>query len=667
MKKLVFEFNSELLSHDLFSLKLEECEDNYILDSISFLGTHYNSIEDIEDIEVDYLSEENFTSILRVASLKKNNKYLFPNLIKKLEILGLKPLPIKAYVSDIEGKDQRVDLHDYQISAIEHIRMRECLSLEDDNSVHDLKGGILKLEMGLGKTLVSIVTSLITPKISCSEKYPNGFPTLIVASKTVMDIWKVDGFEKFFSSTDVKVLYFHRSYMTEREMDSISRKELLKYDFIVTTYDFISGAAKIDNEYEKVCIMGDDHTLMKGKVVAIRPKTKEQCDNAKVVGKKILFYTPWERIFCDESHSLNPTTFLFKAVMCLYGEFRHCLTGTPIKNYETDIWAQLRFCGYSGTEDKNIWKHQGRGLMVSHKLKEAVLSIDYADTKIILPPTLYIDESVVMCETEQRVYDFVLGVTKNVFDMMTSRQVNFASVLALFTKLRQICIAPYLITTQSKRGNSTYSITKNDIDEDIAGYYLKDLETKEELWSWVKNRDGTAGIQSSKMSLILNTIRNIPKGDKVLIFSSFTSLLDLLGYALNKKFPGYKFRQMDGDVNQNQRKKIIQDFRDEECQINALLLTYKVGSEGLNLANANHVICVEPWWTPIVTKQAVSRCRRMGQTKKVFVYNLFLKDTVEDRIIEKCKAKLEMAECYLEGTKRDKIQFKKELASILGI
>lgn len=666
MKKIVFEYEGEYYSPKSIIQKFDSFYDEYVDECVSFLGSEYTKDNLESTFNMEYLSEENFTSLLRVASLKHKGKYMFPNIVKALNNLGFNPLPIKTYAQEPDGEEIKVNMRDHQIAAIEHIRNREQLA--NDLSVYGMKGSILKLEMGLGKTLVSIVASLITPKISITKDNLRGFPTLIIASKTIMDVWKTDGFDKFFHPEDVNVLYLHKSHMTQSEMDDLNRDEIIKYDFVVTTYDFVSGAAKIDDEFQNVCVIGDPHSLMKGKIIGVNPKTKKQSNDATVTGKKILFYTPWERVICDESHILNPTTFIYKAIMCIYGEYKLCLTGTPIKNYNTELWAQLRFCGYTGTPDKNIWKHQGEGLMKTHKLKDAILSMDYSDTKIKLPPTLYIDESVIMSEPEQRLYDLFMGETRNAFDLMTSKLASFASVLALFTRLRQICIAPYLITTYSKRECPTNILTQNFVKkgkstDDIAKKCMQNIEEKEELWSWIKNKDGSAGIYSSKMTLIINTLRNIPKGEKVAIFSSFTSFLDLLGYAIEQLLPSdYQYEIMDGDVNGPNRVQIINKFKTENVQ--ALLLTYKVGAEGLNLTEANHVICAEPWWTPAVRRQAESRVRRMGQKRDVTIHNLYIQNSVEDRILEKCKEKEEMAENYLEGTKRQKTEL---LASILGI
>ncbi len=85
-----------------------------------------------------------------------------------------------------------------------------------------------------------------------------------------------------------------------------------------------------------------------------------------------------------------------------------------------------------------------------------------------------------------------------------------------------------------------------------------------------------------------------------------------------------------------------------------LFLTYKVGSEGLNLTEATHCICIEPWWTNAVHNQAKARLWRTGQTKQVYVHNVIIKGSIEEKIVEICKGKDNMAASYLEGKERIK-------------
>ncbi len=81
-----------------------------------------------------------------------------------------------------------------------------------------------------------------------------------------------------------------------------------------------------------------------------------------------------------------------------------------------------------------------------------------------------------------------------------------------------------------------------------------------------------------------------------------------------------------------------------------MFLTYKVGSEGLNLTEAVHVLNIEPWWTPVVLEQAIHRAWRSGQTSEVAIYNIYIKNSIEDKMLSICEEKSQMTEAYLQGT-----------------
>jgi len=615
-------------------------------------------IKNDELLTESHLYSCDFAALLRLASLKNNGEYIFPNAVTAISIhLNSRPLPLKLY----DDSHKKIVFFEHQLEAIKYIRYRE--SLAHKGNTHGLCGSIIKLDMGLGKTLVAIASSLISPRPSYNIPHgERGFPTLIVASKTVMGMWKRDGFEKFFTD-EVRVLYLHPDLTPVKAITKLTRKDILEYDFVVTTYDYVCVVAKKYNIFEETYEIGDQYSMMKGKVICIHPRKRDQSDDPYIGGEQVIFYTPWERVICDESQRFaNPDTVTYKAMLCLYGRYKLCLTGTPIKNYDTDIWAQLRFCGYIGCKRKTEWKKNYMVYKKIHKLADAIYSVGYNDTEIELPNKAILPINTVFEGMEDIVYRYILGVTKDVYDMMLEAQVKYSCVLALFTRLRQSCIAPYLITDEAKRDK----VSKKE-DHNSAKEYLPRLY-EGPLWDWVTDINGTAGINSTKMRLLISTIKNTPKDDKILIFSMFTSALDLIAKTI-KYHTDFAFEQMDGDVRGVDRDDIQYRFNTDE-NIKALLLTYKVGSEGLNLTAANIVICLEPWWVDVVHSQAIARTWRPGQTKEVMVYFITIQNTIEERIFEICESKKEMAAEFLEGTEaKNKVKGldKETLGKILGI
>lgn len=559
------------------------------------------------------------------------------------EFLGFRSLPLALEVRDSRGQMIAARLFPHQVKALTFMREREAMN---PRSVYGLVGGIIRLKMGMGKTLTAATHSLISPRPSCTEKWgENGFPTLIVASKTVMMEWKSQGFEKFFPK-DVKVLYLHEQYLGKKEMNKITRRQIVKYDFVVTSYDTCSGICRKRSFHEDVLEMGDEHTLMKGKVAAIHTRRRDQADRPAVCGAAVIYTTPWERVICDESQRFaNPDTKTYRHIMAIYGRYKWCLTGTPIRNYDTDIWSQLRFCGYNGVERAIEWRRSGVEKMRTHNLASSILNMDYKDAGIVLPAKHEHETFIVLDDKEKECYEYVQGVARAMYDKMMANLCDFACILALFTRLRQCCIAPYLLTAESKREKGTAGEQRKDKE---ATDMLKQIY-QGSLGAWVHDKNGTAGIYSKKMTETVQTLGKIPKGEKILVFSMFTSVLDLLDDACKVRIPEFKFLQIDGDTKGLEREEILQQFRTDP-DIQGLFITYKVGSEGLNLTEATHALCIEPWWTNAVHDQAKARCHRVGQTREVDVHNIYVKGSIEDRIVDICKEKDRMAEEMLEGT-----------------
>lgn len=556
------------------------------------------------------------------------------------EVLNYRPLPIISYLPKEQG-GKRFKLFPHQTKALIFMKEREKMA----GRHYGLRGGILKMDMGMGKTLTALTHALISPRPSYDEKHGgDGFPTLIIASKTVMIEWKTNGIERFFDRR-VKVLYLHRDYIGNG-IETVTRAQVVKYDFVITTYDMCSSVCRKRAYHEETYELGDSHTLMKDKIVSVHCRNRNQADKPNITGPSIIYTTPWERVICDESQRFaNPDTQTYRHIMAVYGRYKWCLTGTPIRNYTTDIWSQLRFCGYNGVERKQVWIRSGFQTMKTHNLTDAILSMDYQGAHIKMPEKNEYDIYVELEGKEKECYERVLKRTRDAYDLMMNGLCDYACILALFTRLRQTAIAPYLLTAESKREKRLTKVQQNDRN---AMAMLKDIY-KGKLSSWVYDKSGKAGIYSKKITEIIHVLRKIPPGEKVLIFSMFTSVLDLVAEACQKRVSELKFVQIDGDTKGTSRQTLLRRFREDKT-IQGLFMTYKVGSEGLNLTEATHVICVEPWWTNAVHNQAKARCYRTGQKYDVKVHNIYVKDSIEDKVVQICKEKDEMANIMLDGT-----------------
>lgn len=582
--------------------------------------------EDVLKIQTDS-SEPDF---LKAVEIKNPNEKNITNLslddLGRLAVVypwvtektGVHPLPLKW-----GPKKEPYKLMPHQIEAIKWMTHREELSPE---GTHGIQGGILALTMGMGKTL-TVLTKILTSK---KGKYPS----LVVCSKTVMYEWKIEGVNKFFGDS-IKVIYLHKDFM-DGSFDKISLKDIMKADVVITTYDVCTSVCRKEKY--------NDDTFDYGKSTIVHLRSNSKVNPKKAVGANALYNVVWERVICDESQRfVNYKSFTYSCIMALCGRYKWCVSGSPIVNYETDIWAQLRFCGYNGVMSGNDWSKIGKETYVHQELDQAVFCMKYEDAGISLPPKIMKTHSLELTGKQLEIYNSVLTLTRRKYGEMMRGQGNYACVLALFTRLRQCSIAGCLMM---EAGNDNMESIKNLPEETI---------------KWCSsNRYGEAGIESTKITQTLNILRNIKKGSKVLVFSSFSSALSLLGEAVDKRFSSFKYLQIDGSIKGKAREEMLKKFKTSP-NISALFLTYKVGSEGLNLTVATECIHLDAWWAPSVEDQADARCWRNGQTKSVNVHEIVVQNTIEPRVISIRNSKREMSASYTNTLN------KKMLGKIIGM
>jgi SNF2 family DNA or RNA helicase len=614
------------------------------------------------------------TAVLRLAALKNDQgRLVFPQFAADvLRLHNVHGAPIK-----LKFGNRTVKLFTHQLKALRFLCQCDAQFLKDPGFTHGLHGTILVLKMGLGKTLSAMVYAHMLPQAPVQPK--SKFPTIVVASKTVMCMWEQDGFCKFFDD-HVRVLYLHKDWMTKNEINSLNRARITSYDFVVTTYDVVLNLSRRHPEtMSDVLVYGDARTWGEdpNKVKEVKLRTRRGADRPDWTGIRVIYGTPWKMVIADESQCFaNPKTKTYRAMMGIYGYRKLCLTGTPIRNYKTDLWAQLRWMGYQGITKPQHWRPM---YMINHNLRTCILTIDYPDTDIVMPPRHEETHEQEFSDVEACVYKFVLKKAQYALELMLQRKLNFVCVLALFTRLRQVCIAPHLITTMSKRNGK--ATTASGYAQDV----LAELERDEPLWNIIKDKRGPAGMGSTKIQSILATINSVPQGEKVLVFSMFTSALDLIAGALDgqtgqrvgsatgahtnpivlegdlfdvdpepqtaapePQVEKIGYEQLDGDTKD--RNGTMRRFKeDPDCKV--MLITYKVGSEGLNLTEANHVILVEPWWTNAVPDQAMARAWRPGQTKPVTMHDLIMVgptgESIEKHVLNICAQKKAMANSYL--------------------
>ncbi|WP_207514089.1 DEAD/DEAH box helicase [Longitalea luteola] len=325
---------------------------------------------------------------------------------------------------------------------------------------------------------------------------------------------------------------------------------------------------------------------------------------------------PFGTIVLDESHNIkNPAAQITKAVERLQSNFRVALSGTPVMNNTFDLYAQMNFLlpGIFGTReffrreyadaidhrrdtDKIKTLQRITAPFVLRRTKEQVAGDLPAKTEMVMWCN--------MSDAQKRLYDEVKdSIRQSVFLNIETEGLNKSKLAVLqgMLKLRQICNSPLLLPSEEQ--------TCND---------------------------------SVKTDMLMNELQNNLKDQKVLIFSQFTTMLNLL--AANCREQGIAYYHLDGQTAPEKRIEMVNKYQEPGNTTNVFLISLKAGNAGLNLTAAGYVFLFDPWWNTAVQQQAIDRTHRIGQTKNVFAYKMICKDTIEEKIISLQQHKKQLAE-----------------------
>lgn len=316
-------------------------------------------------------------------------------------------------------------------------------------------------------------------------------------------------------------------------------------------------------------------------------------------------------IFLDESQAIkNPDSQRYKSVRLLKSRNKIVMTGTPIENNTFDLYAQLSFAcpGLLGTQTHfreefstpiDKYKDIERAQELQRKINPFVLRRTKAQVATELPDKT---EMVLYCEMgkEQRdVYESYKKEMRDYLQASTAKKKFMDSmyVLAALTKLRQICNSPALLNEEEYYGND-----------------------------------------SAKIRVLMEEIKEKYRYHKILVFSQFVGMLDLIKSEL--ELEAIPFAYLTGQSKK--REQIVDDFQDND-EIRVFLISLKAGGTGLNLTEADYVYLVDPWWNPAVENQAIDRCYRIGQDKHVIAVRLITPGTIEEKIVNLQATKKEIA------------------------
>ncbi|WP_215224385.1 DEAD/DEAH box helicase [Echinicola shivajiensis] len=312
----------------------------------------------------------------------------------------------------------------------------------------------------------------------------------------------------------------------------------------------------------------------------------------------------FQYLITDEAQAIKNTgTDRYKAMSLLNAQYRLALSGTPIENSVMDLYALMNFVnpGFFGTEAnfKKIFLERGSGdksprmEALQTAIKPFILRRTKEKVAKDLPEKT---EMVLYCEMEReqrKAYEKLRDYYKVELENKISKDgVNNSKLKVLegLMRLRQVCDHPVLVPDH-------YDYEGN----------------------------------SAKMEALMEQVIEKTESHKLLVFSQFTSMLKLIRKSLEKE--GVQYSYLDGQTSEASRKNAVQQFQENES-VRVFLLSLKAGGSGLNLTAGDYVFLVDPWWNPAVESQAIDRCYRIGQNKKVMAYRMICKDTVEEKILQ---------------------------------
>ncbi len=321
-------------------------------------------------------------------------------------------------------------------------------------------------------------------------------------------------------------------------------------------------------------------------------------------------------VIIDEAQNIkNSSSMNAQSVKNLNTESRFALTGTPIENSLSEIWSIFDFVmpGYLFTHPKFVNEYE-KPIMNNNseilaqlnlRIHPFVLRRMKQDVLTELPDKTEEKILVDLSEKQHKLYAAYLEHYKGEFHFEDEDETvpeNRIRILSALMRLRQICCHPA---------------------------------------TFMDNYDG----DSAKMDLLLELLdQAMASGHRTLVFSQFTSMLDLIQKELEARGIGYFC--IRGDTKVSERTKFVKRFNEGENSV--FLISLKAGGTGLNLIGADTVIHVDPWWNPAVEDQATDRCYRIGQTKNVHVIKLLSRGTIEEKIYRLQQKKQRLAEAVIE-------------------
>ena len=352
--------------------------------------------------------------------------------------------------------------------------------------------------------------------------------------------------------------------------------------------------------------------------------------------RDIDMYEPLEfshQILDEAQYIKNAGSAAAKSVRLIHASHKFALTGTPIENRLSELWSIFDYLmpGFLFSYDHfrktfEIPISKGKDEKQTSRLRAMVapflLRRKKTDVLKDLPDKLEEIHYARLEDEQRKIYDGQVAKIRRILESQDDVASHRIQILAELTRVRQICCDPGLLF------------------EDYPG-------------------------ESAKREACLDLIRSaIDGGHKLLLFSQFTSMLELLRRDLDRDEIGYYI--LTGSTPKQERLRLVNAFNTNDVPV--FLISLKAGGTGLNLIGADIVIHYDPWWNLAAQNQATDRAHRIGQTKNVTEYRIIAKDTIEEKILNLQESKRELADSILTGEGRSLATMsKEELLELLDV
>ncbi len=466
---------------------------------------------------------------------------------------------------DINAPAQ-VSLRPYQRTGVEWLAARAQAGL----------GGILADDMGLGKTL-QILTALASIRSD-----PQAPPVLVVAPTSVVSTWKYEA-KRFFPDLRVRGVT-----ETRRKRGQSLAEAIADADLVITSYTIVR---------------------------------LEAADWAEV---------KFSGLVLDEAQAAkNPRTAIYRALDALRTPWTFVVTGTPVENSLSDLWALMRLATPGLLPSWARFSQAMRKPIEEDKDEEALRKLH----RLLAPFMLRRTKEEVASDLPEKIESFVH------IDLAREHRRIYERTL-----MRERAKILHLAQDVRKRINLLASLTR-----------LRQLALDPALVD-----PAYTAVGSAKIDYLVDALNEIlPRGHRVLVFSQFTSFLARIRSTLESQ--GIQVVQLDGATRD--RDSVIDDFRSGRAPV--FLISLKAGGTGLTLTQADYVYVMDPWWNPAAEAQAVDRAHRIGQEKTVTVYRLVAADTIEDRVVALQERKRVLVSSIVEGAGQGSGLNVEDLAALL--